>query len=255
MTGHLEPSIVDRFAHALARIVHDERPDALSRPVTVAELYQDIAPYRRMRELAGIEMHADYEHALIRFLAGEGGYARLDPDTAADELGIEAESADPDLAVYRKFAACDVRLSFPHPEPSAEHPQRVIELPPLEIAHPPARAPRVEPPKPEPPKPESPKATLAETMRALDIAEPAAPSQSAPSKSSAAPPAPVHAASAAAPAQARCAFCGYGLPQDREVRFCPYCGVDQNARQCPACGSGLEAGWRFCVACGAAAGS
>ncbi|HEX6639525.1 MAG TPA: hypothetical protein VF215_00355, partial [Thermoanaerobaculia bacterium] len=138
-TGNLEsaqPSLIDRFAHALARIVHEERPEALSRTITVAELYQDIAPYRRMRELAGLEMHGDYEHALLRFLAGEGGFARLDPETAADELGIEAESSDPDLSLYRKFAACDVRLTLARPAPrsGAEPAPRIISPEPPPIA-------------------------------------------------------------------------------------------------------------------------
>ena len=83
-----ELPLIERFGRALAQLVHDERPDALRRSVTVAELYQDIAPYRRMRDLAGIELHADYEHALLRVLAGENDYARMEPDTARAELAM-----------------------------------------------------------------------------------------------------------------------------------------------------------------------
>jgi hypothetical protein len=72
-------------------------------------------------------------------------------------------------------------------------------------------------------------------------------------------PAPARAARPAPPAppaaEARCDFCGYGLPKDREVRFCPHCGVDQESRQCGQCGAGMESGWRFCIACGTAAES
>ena len=261
-TGDLSPAdpLLDRFAVALARIVHDERPEALSRPVTVAELYQDIAPYRRMRELASIELHADYEHALIRFLAGEGGFAQLDPTEAADELGIEAESSDPDLSLYRKFAACDVRLSLARP--SGPAPARRVELPPVEPLRPLATRPKPDIGKPEALKAEAPKAepneaprsepapSLAETMRALELDPAPAPGKSTPAQKSA-----PRAAPAAAKAAPRCAFCGQGLPGNRQVRYCPHCGVDLTARQCGACGEEMEDGWRFCVACGAAAES
>ena len=258
-TGH---TLLDRFASALARIVHDERPDALSRPVTVAELYQDIAPYRRMRELAGIEMHADYEHALIRFLAGEGGFALLDPSEAADELGIEAESSDPDLSLYRKFAACDVRLLLNPPAADSAPPRRVVELPPVEplpLRAPPPRAakpeptpelPRPEPIRPEPVRPEQATASLQETLRALSIDAPA-PVARKPT----APAEPAPQTRATAPTATRCGFCGQGLPAGRQIRFCPHCGVDLSARKCGACGEEMEEGWRFCVACGSAAES
>ena len=261
-TGDLEsvtPSLLDRFARALAHIVHEERPEALSRSITVSELYQDIAPYRRMRELAGLELHADYEHALIRFLAGEGGYARLDPETAADELGIEAESSDPDLSLYRKFAACDVRLSLarpsgrlatdsprpapPAPPPISELAARAVEAARAAEIVEPEPAPPTAPP---PPRAQSPAPSLAETMRALDPERNGAPVARRPAEAG---------TTVAARTAPRCAFCGQNLPGDRDVRFCPHCGVDQTARQCGSCGGDLQAGWRFCVACGAAAGT
>ena len=271
-TKPAELPLLERFARALAHIVHEERPEALARSVTVAELYQDIAPYRRMRELAGIEMHADYEHALIRFLSGEGGFARLDPETAADELGIEAESSDPDLSLYRKFAACDVRLALgAMPAPVArEKPIAPPEPEPLRLD---SRAPALvetiddepeevpEPPRPVAPKPQVPVATVEETLRALAPEPPAAPGRpagrTAPAPSRGAASAGAVSRPVAAPAQrdVRCGYCGQGLPTDRSVRFCPHCGVDQTARQCAECGESLEESWRFCVACGAAADS
>ncbi len=242
-----EQSMLERFTRALARIVHEERPEALSRPVTVAELYQDIAPYRRMRELAGIEMHADYEHALIRFLAGEGGYARMDPESAAEVLAIEAESVDPDLSAYRQFAACDVVLMFTPQAPRAAAP----EAPPDALASEPVPELPLEEPARRP-APTSRAATPAAPPVDARPAPPAAPksaassSKGASSKSRASVP-------AAKPAAPRCAFCGQSLPAGRDVRFCPHCGVDQSARQCADCGETMEEGWRFCVACGAAA--
>lgn len=52
----------------------------------------------------------------------------------------------------------------------------------------------------------------------------------------------------------RCRYCGRDLPtgSDRPVNFCPHCGQNLQVLNCPACGAELEAGWRFCVACGKA---
>lgn len=50
-----------------------------------------------------------------------------------------------------------------------------------------------------------------------------------------------------------CRYCGGHLPDGRAVTFCPHCGLDLTKRQCPACCTELDAGWRFCVTCGRSA--
>jgi hypothetical protein len=49
-----------------------------------------------------------------------------------------------------------------------------------------------------------------------------------------------------------CRYCGGQLPLDRPgaLNFCPHCGQNLQVHNCPACGAELEAGWKFCVACG-----
>ena len=47
-----------------------------------------------------------------------------------------------------------------------------------------------------------------------------------------------------------CVACAHPLPADRDIRFCPWCGVDQTIKRCPGCASELETTWRFCVTCG-----
>jgi hypothetical protein len=47
-----------------------------------------------------------------------------------------------------------------------------------------------------------------------------------------------------------CRYCGGRLPDGRHITFCPHCGLDLTKRQCPACSSELDIGWRFCVTCG-----
>jgi hypothetical protein len=48
----------------------------------------------------------------------------------------------------------------------------------------------------------------------------------------------------------RCRYCGGGLPEGRELHFCPHCGQNLQVLNCPGCGADIEAGWKFCVSCG-----
>ena len=50
----------------------------------------------------------------------------------------------------------------------------------------------------------------------------------------------------------RCRYCGGDLPEGRALHFCPHCGQNLQVLNCPACGAEVEAGWKFCVACGKA---
>lgn len=47
-----------------------------------------------------------------------------------------------------------------------------------------------------------------------------------------------------------CRACGGDLPVRDDLRFCPWCGADQEVRTCDGCGSELESGWKFCPECG-----
>ena len=55
------------------------------------------------------------------------------------------------------------------------------------------------------------------------------------------------------PTGEQCPHCKGELPAGREIVFCPHCGQDLTVMHCPACGSELEHGWKFCVTCGRAA--
>jgi hypothetical protein len=104
---------VERLYSALVDAVRQSRPMSFDAPVTVAEIYQDLVPYRLVRGALGFEMNADYEHALLRLLAGIGELARLEPLEAAAELLEELESPNPNVGLFRKFAGCDVWISPP----------------------------------------------------------------------------------------------------------------------------------------------
>src|SRR5205823_5013652 len=50
-------------------------------------------------------------------------------------------------------------------------------------------------------------------------------------------------------------YCGETLPGGRKVNFCPQCGQPPSGElRCPACGSEVDVGWRYCAGCGRATG-
>jgi hypothetical protein len=229
--------VVERLHALLVHTVSERRgiePDAA--PVTVAEIYQDLVPYRSVRAALGLEMNADYEHALLRLLSGEQNLARLEPPTAREQLRDELASPNPNVTLYRKFAGCDVWLGPPVAPPDWVTSQLVEEDP--------APAWESESAAPEPgwSVADDEAELLLEETEEDDASVGTAPLRS---------DADQHPYLAAA----RCRFCDSALPHGRAIRYCPYCGADQALRPCAACGEVLEAGWGYCIACGTPAES
>lgn len=51
-------------------------------------------------------------------------------------------------------------------------------------------------------------------------------------------------------ASAACWKCSRELPPRPGLRFCVFCGADQDRPCCTACGEEMNAGWAFCPKCG-----
>jgi hypothetical protein len=211
-------------------------------PVTVAEIYQDLIPYRSVRML-GFAMNADYEHALLQLLAGEHGLAQIEPPEVREALQDELNSPNPNVGIYRNYAACDVIVTVPDE---------------VQVVVPAVAPPRPEPPKPGPAAPAKPSAAQleaafsGEAAAALDalretLSRPA-PTPTTPRAET--PPSPAPRPQTAAATATSCGSCKRALPANKPARFCPYCGADQKARRCAGCGEKLEEGWKFCIACG-----
>jgi hypothetical protein len=223
-------AVADRLYQFLVETLRARGVDLADRPVTVAEIYQELVPYRGVREELGVDLNADYEHALLRLLAGEGDLLRLEPSAARDELRLELESPNPYVGLYRKFAACDVWV-------------RADGLRQVDTAdvRPEANSPEADPPA----------ATSVATSTAPGVgailpgAAVGAEPETSPTRPASATPTTT--------APTTCAFCGETLPPGRAANFCPSCGEDQRHRPCAECGDVLEQGWRFCIACGSAA--
>jgi hypothetical protein len=103
--------LLERFHRVLVNEIREKRPDDLEAPFTVAEIYQNLVPYRTHRDAIGVEMNGDYEDTLLRLLAGEGDYLILESDVARREIRDELKSSNPNTGLFRDFAAADVRLN------------------------------------------------------------------------------------------------------------------------------------------------
>jgi len=242
--------VLERFHRALIEEIQTQRPEYLTGPFTVAEIYQNLVPYGSHRDRIGVEMNGDYEDALIRLLAGEGGYLLLESDPALRDLRAELETSNPNTGLYREFAAVDVRLNQAYldlsaaaiddlpdlvEELEAEDPVSMTELAPAVTAAPsdlgivPAGVDIFDAQRD--PAPVAPQASIDEGTKMVDfeLDEPT--------------PTPVADAGA-------CVWCRASLPERENLNFCPFCGTDLKLVPCAACGEELEPDWRFCVACG-----
>jgi RNA polymerase subunit RPABC4/transcription elongation factor Spt4 len=209
----IDPNDVRRLFQGLVQVLAEGDPGRLQAPFQVAELYQQIIPYRAHRARLGFDSNQDYEAAVLGLLAGVGGFATVEPVEAQESLAAEAAFPNPDPGLFREFAGARVRLN----------PARVRELLDRPAAYaPPEPEPDPEP-APAPADPDRPPAFLLERDG----------------------PKPPAAADAGL-----CRGCGQALPGDRAVVFCPWCGQAVGVPACPRCGDDLETGWRFCPRCG-----
>ncbi len=211
---------LDRIYHRLVHGIRLHNPEYLTVPFTVQELYEDLIPYRHHRRELGIETNQDYEVAIARLLSGERGYLRGDPKMA-ERLTAEVASATGDFSAFREFASTRVTLA---PEPLK--------------ATAPAPAPESVRTEPAPPRPAA--AEMTEIVpTSLDAGTTEQPAVRSPSHTD------------TEPRGSGCRFCGGTLPGGgRGVTYCPHCGQNLSVKNCPACSTELETGWKFCVTCG-----
>jgi Double zinc ribbon len=237
--------LLERFHEVLVEEIRTQRPDLLSTSFTIAEIYQELVPYRTHRDRLGVEMNGDYEHLLLRLLAGEGDYLILEADAPRKAIKAEFESPNPNTGLYREWAAADVRLN-PEKIPGGEgFDGAAMELDLGEEAG--AAVPVV---------------SLAPSEEAVgNTAEQGSGSERDDSASAALAAeqldglqleeAWVTEEDARNGGPATCNWCRAELPSRENLNYCPFCGTDVNVVPCPSCGEALEPDWRFCIACGA----
>ncbi|HUQ49017.1 MAG TPA: zinc ribbon domain-containing protein [Gemmatimonadaceae bacterium] len=246
---------LDRVFHRLVSNIRHRHSEYLTLPFTVQELYETLIPYRHHRRELGIETNQDYEIAVTRLLSGERDYLLAD-QSMRDKLKAELESAHMDPGAFREFSESKVSLA-----PEALRRIRALTAsadPTLAAAAAPAEMPAA--PSTPVAAPPSAAAAAAPSPPPVNATFPIA----APTQPATAPVVPAETAATAAPAALSslmnvavpegCPFCGGTLPEGRNVVYCPHCGNNLSVSRCPACGSELEKGWKFCATCGRGVG-
>jgi hypothetical protein len=107
----LPSRLLDRFFETLVEEIREQQPAYLRTSFTVAEIYQNLVPYRTHRDRIGVEINGDYEDALLRLLAGEGDFLELESEPARKRIQGELRGPNPNTTIYREFAAAEVRLN------------------------------------------------------------------------------------------------------------------------------------------------
>jgi len=267
-----EQEVLGRFHRALVREIHARNPEDLNAPFSVAEIYQNLVPYRTHRDEIGVEMNADYEHALLRLLAGEGDFLTIESRTARQELRDELDSPNPNTGLYRDFAAADVQLNpdkldveyldelaqggvsdpvdFEEPVEVEAMDEDVVveefdtegasdgEYEKLEVEPLGANLGPIEDEE-------------AEDLDSEGVTAEVSGQEDEPEVEKAGPAEGEMAEDEdALPHFENCPWCKENLPQQARVRFCPFCGSNVQLVPCPACGEELRLNWRFCIACG-----
>lgn len=252
--------LLDRLYARLARELGREPGGSGVARITVGDVYQRLVPYRAVRGDMGIMELAQYEDALLRLLAGERGYLRVEDDEARLELQRELASSNPILGVYRDYAAAPLTLlgadGGTTPAPTREGTYDATEeaprpgLPPMDYtaeAYPvaaqrPTTRPEARPAReatpPAPPSPQSRVPAQQEQSEPPSVPEPPS-----------GPSAPESTASAGRES-GPCRRCGEALPREEDLRFCPACGENQREVPCDRCGGPLKEEWKFCIRCG-----
>ena len=248
----------------LVRVVRSRFPQHLVQPFSVSDLNQTILPYRLHRRELGLDTNDDYELTLTELISGARDYLIVD-DAMRDTLGAALAEVNPDPSAFKKFASSMVALS-----PSA---LRSLDVGLDEGAGssilPGVRSAPPSPARTAPAAGVAAPAVAAASARGAARPAPSAPAPAAAPKRPTTPVAP--AANSPAPAMPtpttttktsggvrvvvpqagdRCRSCSEPLPAGRPITFCPHCGSNVTTLNCPACGSELELGWKFCPSCG-----
>ncbi len=185
-------------------------------PFPASQVYERLVPYRSNRSRLNVATHQDYEMAVLRLLAGERNYVQLEPETVREAMQREIATINPDPAYFRSFPDAQVMVN-------GRAAERVLLA---DRAYAPSSAADGE--------------ELLDTTGENPVPVPFAP------RAAFRAPKPKDALSAN-----QCEYCGGVLPAKRDARFCPHCGQPQEGElKCPGCGSALDVGWAYCLACG-----
>jgi hypothetical protein len=250
---------LDRTFRHLVQTIQARYPAYLTQSFEVAELYQNILPYRHHRRDLGLETNQEYEQVLLQLLSGARDYLVVS-DAMRERLARELASPNPDPGVFREFSTSHIALApaavgraqegtlGAEPALAAagmgsamEATQRLTANRPPTATAPAPRSAAAAPPPGGQSAPRRP-ATNVNTGTGSGTTGPRALAAAAPTAR------PAHTIVPQAGEQ--CRYCNGVLPTGRRITFCPHCGQNLTVVNCMACGTELELGWKFCTTCG-----
>lgn len=127
---------VERLYRQLVYNLSATDPARLHSPIPLAEIRESILPYRASRRALQLETSEDYELALMRLCAGEGGFARIEPEEARSELVAEVQSQNPDLMLLHRHEQALVTLALDPLARAPAPPDDLAFAPPAERSKP-----------------------------------------------------------------------------------------------------------------------
>lgn len=207
---------------------------ALTQPVPIADIHERLVPYRTHRVALGLDTAEDYELALLRLLAGEGGLVTTFPEEVREAFARELAGVNPEPGLFRQFPDASVLLE-PEQVAAVRGGGAPVRPAPLTAYDEPVTFVR---------------SGDAAAFAAADDEPDAAdrpPFLMDDGDTEEAPPA---AQPRTIGAGAPCSYCGDLLPVGRAVLFCPHCGQNVGVVHCATCGAELDVGWQFCITCG-----
>jgi hypothetical protein len=101
---------LERLVRQIVRNLTATDPAGLHRALPLSDIRDHIVPYRTNRRVLELESSEDYELALMRLCAGEGGFAHTEPDELRAEFEAELQSSNPDLGMVQRHGNAVVRL-------------------------------------------------------------------------------------------------------------------------------------------------
>lgn len=251
---------------------------ALTRPVTLGEVLDDLAPYTTAKRDGGVDTHDDYLHALMRLVSGERALLFAD-DLMQDDLKAELDSPNPDLSVLRTYAQTKLRVSTEGIAKVLAGDTNIDLRPPTPLGTAPRVQGAVSPMRPlggNRTASQASSAKLTPTSASTRVKNESAemePETAPRGEPRTGPRSTEHlleSAATAAHSEARsearseahseapsgdpvvpsCPFCAHALPEGRTVKYCPSCGLNLLMKRCPGCSAEIDSGWKFCVTCG-----
>ena len=207
---------LDRLYYEFVEILRRERPSVLKdEALTIAEVHEQIIPYRRIRNRVGLGSHGDYEATLSRLLAGERDYLLSDHDVQ-EELRAGLQESLPDIRRFLAFPDVRVWLNADKVPPPGD-----IRYAPPELRE-----------------------SVDWVSEAIESHEEESAGESGPGEE------PATAEVEPEPAEpVFCPMCGAQTPET--ATFCPFCGRRLTPEACGTCGADLDPVWSFCSHCGA----